>query len=240
MRSRTPWSPCRPAHTAPISAPSGPASGVGSGLDDRDLQAEGAGAGGDLGADEAGPDDHQPPAGPEGGAQGDRVVEGAQRVHVRPGRRRRAAAAARAPVATITPSARISSPSSSTMRRLAGSSRAAGVPSRHRTSRSSSGSASARSATEQAPVRNVLRQGRTVVRPVPLGADDHDLAGEGLPAQGARGIEARNCGADDRDPEHVTAPIVSLCNTKQILRYATACPLVGRSSRGRRWIIVAP
>jgi hypothetical protein len=42
---------------------------------------------------------------------------------------------------------------------------------------------------------------------VPFGSDGDDLAGEGLLAQGARGGEARDCGADDRDPEHVTAPM---------------------------------
>jgi hypothetical protein len=75
---------------------------------------------------------------------------------------------------------------------------------------------------------------------VPFRPDDDNLAIEGLPAQGARGGEARDCGADDRDPEHVTAPNVSLCNTKQILRYATACPAGRPIVKGLRWIIVAP
>jgi hypothetical protein len=60
------------------------------------------------------------------------------------------------------------------------------------------------------PGQERLRQGRAVVGLVRLGADADDLALEGLPAQGPRGGDARQGGADDRDPlHHATAfPVV--------------------------------
>ena len=90
VRSVTPWARCSWAQASPICVAQHPAERGGQRLDHGDPGTETVAGGRHLGADEPGPDHHHPGARPgrlEVGADGQAVVEGAQRAH--PGHARR-------------------------------------------------------------------------------------------------------------------------------------------------------
>ena len=186
-RRSTPWSRCSSPHTMPSTGPSPRTSGAGSASSTVTLEAAHPTGRRHLGADEPGTDDHDPRPGVEPGPEVERVVDGAQ--HEDPVERRAcpAACAGVAPVASSAPSNASVSPPSRVRTRGAGVER--GRP--HAEAQVDLELVVGRAAQRELlglPLtgEQLLRERRTVVGQVRLGADEHDPAVVARPGAASR------------------------------------------------------